>query len=586
MKKNICINLLLLLILISCDNSYNDDSSIVIVNPELMTVDADAGSAIFNITTNGPWSISTSESWLKDIAPSQGDNSVKNQPINFTYTKNPSIERTGIISITCGSKTQPLKITQKESTETVIDYGSTYLLKAKLSIDSDGFNMLSDPSFEDYLSNDIKYSSPWDIFKAVETSDAYHGERAITINFSNSGWEDLCIQTIPLKKNVDYVETAWYKSSKNHKDKDIYLGVRQVEENTPVLRDAGQLISTEWTQGFLEFNSGNNTKAHAFTGVFVLDGVFPIQVITDNIRIEPKDVVQTSYVADKPEKVLDVLVELDNQITSSESCIAWDGGDGNIMIAFGRNYLSESLNERSNALAIFNNNVEENMRISFIKEKGIIKEIISPDNGEDACIPTTGVSIGSRQYIHYMSIKSKPPFQNTWDVNYSSLAYSEDNGQNWTKTDIRWKASGNFIESSFVKKDNYIYMFGVIAGRESEKICVARVVENEILNIDAWEYWNGAEWSIGDESKAVGITCGTSGEPTVIYNKLLNRYIMMYYSTKRKAIVYRDSRLPEGEWSGEKIFLKDDKNLKTIPSIFPLIKNDEIYVLVSSAKEE
>ena len=65
--------------------------------------------------------------------------------------------------------------------------------------------------------------------------------------------------------------------------------------------------------------------------------------------------------------------------------------------------------------------------------RGISKQIINstkwaPD--ETGIIPTAGISVGGKQYLNYMSIKSWDA-NGAWTTNYSAIAVSPDNGDRW-----------------------------------------------------------------------------------------------------------------------------------------------------------
>jgi hypothetical protein len=152
---------------------------------------------------------------------------------------------------------------------------------------------------------------------------------------------------------------------------------------------------------------------------------------------------------------------------------------------------------------------------------------------------------------------------------------------------VNWGAESNFAQVAFLRDNGYVYMYGSTAGRivEGEQYMkLARVAENEMGNASSWTYWNGSSW-VADESAAVAIIyVGTLGEISVIKNAN-GRYLMMYSTIKRDAIVVRDAASPEGDWSGEKIVLVDDEDeVLYAPTMLPVsaIGND-IYFLMSSA---
>ena len=50
---------------------------------------------------------------------------------------------------------------------------------------------------------------------------------------------------------------------------------------------------------------------------------------------------------------------------------------------------------------------------------------------EVTVIPTAGISVGTTQYVNFMSV-SKWGAAGQWSTNFSAVAVSNDNGENWT----------------------------------------------------------------------------------------------------------------------------------------------------------
>ena len=197
-------------------------------------------------------------------------------------------------------------------------------------------------------------------------------------------------------------------------------------------------------------------------------------------------------------------------------------------------------------------------------------------------IPTAGISVstpgtefGATQYVSFMSV-SNWGSAGRWTTNYSAIAYSTDNGENFTVApqSVRYNSifSGNrnFQQSAFVKGDDgYIYSYGTPNGRQGAAY-IARVAEADILDVSKYEYykkassgWFGsspARWVKGSPSSASAIigksggACGqtkpgyTVSEMSVQYNDYLQKYIVLY-GDQSNNIVMRTSDTPEGEWS-------------------------------------
>lgn len=275
----------------------------------------------------------------------------------------------------------------------------------------------------------------------------------------------------------------------------------------------------------------------------------------------------------------------------------WDTGNGTVMSVFGDNFSDFDLNNwRSNAIALSSDrDLSDGIKYSgMLMEGNNIKEIIvsrqktgqysDASQYEETCIPTAGVSVDGNQYINYMSIhKWKTDGNDNWKVNYSEIVYSNDNGETWVRSGVKWGCNSNFAQVAYLKKDNKIYMYGTKSGRYGS-VYLARVDEKSILDINAYDYWNGDSW-VSDEAHAVAIANGTVSEMTVAYNSYYKRYIMMYLSVNQRSIVYRDASSPEGQWSGEKIIMEEDGNALYGPYIHPWFNNGkDLYFVISHAK--
>jgi hypothetical protein len=223
---------------------------------------------------------------------------------------------------------------------------------------------------------------------------------------------------------------------------------------------------------------------------------------------------------------------------------------------------------------------------------------------EVTIIPTAGVSVpgagvngATRQYMNVMSIRQWGP-AGMWTTNYSAIAYSDNNGENWVLDQNTIRSAGflrtwghdyvfgneNFQQGAFVRPPEgsqdaaagYIYSFGTPAGRFGPAY-VSRVHENRIQNLSAYEYWDGQGWVQGDPSAAVPVFAGEQnqfgflislannllglfGIPVVIptgdasemsvqYNEYLDQYIVLY-TDNTASVVMRTAPRPEGPWSG------------------------------------
>lgn len=228
-------------------------------------------------------------------------------------------------------------------------------------------------------------------------------------------------------------------------------------------------------------------------------------------------------------------------------------------------------------------------------------------------IPTSAIAIekagdegGYRQYATVMSIRTWDN-PGSWTTNYSGIAYSDDGGKTWTVDPDTVRASGwfrssasyvpgdeHFQQNALVMSDDptdpYVYVYGTPSGRQGSAY-VARVNKDQITDLDAYQYWSGADssgngqWVTGDPSAAVPVfgssqtdflpqlykvadfftfglftkiangiwvgglpTNGNVSEMSVQYNEYLGRYVVLYTDGGNN-VVMRVSDSPQGEWS-------------------------------------
>lgn len=169
------------------------------------------------------------------------------------------------------------------------------------------------------------------------------------------------------------------------------------------------------------------------------------------------------------------------------------------------------------------------------------------DGLEKTVIPTYGIADGDRLLLHYMSVRTwKGPGR--WVVNHSGLAYSDDDGRTWTKDPERtWKGGGNFAQVAFVRDGDWIYLFGIPAGRFGPAQ-LARVAPGDLLEPDAYRYWNGVGWT-ADVNAAATVVPGPVGELSVAWSEEFDTWVMLYLDQPREGIVVRTAGRLTGPWS-------------------------------------
>lgn len=179
---------------------------------------------------------------------------------------------------------------------------------------------------------------------------------------------------------------------------------------------------------------------------------------------------------------------------------------------------------------------------------------------EVTVIPTAGVSVEGRMILHYMSVRRwlEP---GEWEVGHAGLAYSDDEGQSWTKhPTARWPGDSNFAQVAIAghhavsspgepPSDHpaWLYLFGIPAGRFGPAH-LARVRPADILEVTDYTYWTGDDWT-PDPSGATTVVPAPVGELSVGWSDYHHRWLMMYLDENRQAIVARSASRLTGPWS-------------------------------------
>jgi hypothetical protein len=214
-------------------------------------------------------------------------------------------------------------------------------------------------------------------------------------------------------------------------------------------------------------------------------------------------------------------------------------------------------------------------------------------------VPTPGTQFGATQYLSFMSVKQWGA-AGQWTTNYSAIAYSTDNGENWyvapqsVRMNDAWSGNANFQQAAFVRPgDGYVYSYGTPNGRQGAAY-ISRVVEKDILDVSKYEYysagtaggWFGigatpAGWYKNQPAKATAIfggaeqgACGATkpgsqvSEFSVQYNKTLKKYVAMY-GDQSNNIVIRTSDTPQGNWSEAKVLMTQQPGGIYAPMMHP-----------------
>jgi hypothetical protein len=234
-------------------------------------------------------------------------------------------------------------------------------------------------------------------------------------------------------------------------------------------------------------------------------------------------------------------------------------------------------------------------------QSGLSKQIINTPRvapKETGLIPTSGISLGGTQVVNFMSIREWLR-DGDWSTNYSGIAMSRDNGQNWTVApgSIRPSApdnvpggrftpgNENFQMGSFMKgKDNYLYSFGTPSGRGGAAF-LSRVPPRYVADPTKYAYWNGDSnsWVPGDPGKATPVFPGPVGEMSAQYNDYLKQYLVLYTDGGSNDVVARTAPSPQGPWSPEQMLVSSWQMPGGIyaPMIHPWSSGRDLYFNLS-----
>ena len=213
---------------------------------------------------------------------------------------------------------------------------------------------------------------------------------------------------------------------------------------------------------------------------------------------------------------------------------------------------------------------------------------------EVTVIPTAGISVGTRQYVNFMSV-SRWGAPGQWSTNFSAVAVSDDNGETWTvpRSGIRpswfnavpgvpfvW-GDQNFQMGAYLRHNGYVYAYGTGAGRGGMPF-LSRVNENAVADKNAYEYWTPFGWLRYFPFLAIQVVWAPGSEMSVAWNDYLNKFVMLYTNTLSN-VVMRTADKPEGPWSSAKTIVTSAEQPGGIyaPYIHPWSEGSDLYFTLS-----
>ena len=297
-------------------------------------------------------------------------------------------------------------------------------------------------------------------------------------------------------------------------------------------------------------------------------------------------------------------------VTGTDLGIMWDNGDSanrQVLMAFGDtngfcmipgkqwryNVLFRSKDGAlSNTVAVPDGVPGNKYSGAPVWRPGIAKQVVNtigraPE--ETGIIPTTGIAVGGKQFMDFMSIRNWDN-PGSWSTNFSAIAVSQDNGENWGvyPGTIRPPGGGNenFQMGAFLKPgpgDPYIYKYGTPGGRAGSAY-VARVNPAFIPDLTKYEYWNADSnaWVPANPAAATAVIPGPVGEMSVQYNTYLRQYLALHCNGAND-VVMRTAPTPQGPWSPEQRLIASPEIPGGIyaPFLHPWSTGKELYYNLS-----
>jgi hypothetical protein len=304
-------------------------------------------------------------------------------------------------------------------------------------------------------------------------------------------------------------------------------------------------------------------------------------------------------------------------ISGTDLGIMWDNGsasDAQVLIAFGDTFGNCSVQDQEWRKNVLYRSSDRNLADGMIipdprygdasagspvaqNRPNFSRQVIASlglSATEVTVIPTAGISVGNRQFVNFMSV-SQWGNPGQWSTNFSAVAVSDDNGENWTvpRTSIRpswfntvpgvpfvWGFQ-NFQMAAYLRSGGYVYNYGTGAGRGGMPF-LARVPENAVADNSAYEYYTPFGWIRNTPYLALQVVWAPGSEMSVAWNDHLQKFLMMYTNTLNN-VVMRTADKPEGPWSQAKTIVNTAEVPGGIyaPYIHPWSKGSDLYFTLS-----
>jgi hypothetical protein len=341
----------------------------------------------------------------------------------------------------------------------------------------------------------------------------------------------------------------------------------------------------------------------------VLSGATPPKYRTPSVTAAPATMV--AQVAGIPTLPASILNPNDTparyQVYAADLGTMWDGGDGTVRIVFGdtfgvgwqdsggigpNGYDSQHADWRCSTMGFSSNrDLAQGLLISdMVQDRpGHAGQLLPCSKGksdnEETFVPTSGVHVGSIDYLASMSVVGFTPTAGVWHTNFSQISYSLDGGQSWIKSSLSFpnNAAGtdHFQMLTFAQSAGYVYVYGTQNGRFGPAY-MARVPDASLLDPTTWQYWTAHGWRYDAEAATVPVVPGPVGELSVDDDTSIGVWLMTYLNQESNEIVLRTAPGPTGPWSAP----QDIADSRVYPGLYggfihPWSSGTDLYFVMS-----
>ncbi|WP_243653215.1 DUF4185 domain-containing protein [Pseudonocardia endophytica] len=269
-------------------------------------------------------------------------------------------------------------------------------------------------------------------------------------------------------------------------------------------------------------------------------------------------------------------------VAGTDLGIMWDDGTGDVLVAYGDTFgrgwaghggeawpgwTREQADWRSNVLArSTTTDLSKGLTLdSWITDvPGHARQVIPRDHRpgvrEYTVIPTSGIAIGTRNLMSYMSVRRWHDEGGRWDTNYAGIAYSDDRGATWHKPEsAQWANTPDGGQGwqmcAFARERGRLYVFGTPNGRWGP-VRLSRVREDDALDLAAYEQWTGKGWT-RDQARAVPVIPAPASELSVIFHEPTAQWLAAHFNEALRAIVVHTAPALTGPWSRPRAVVTD-----------------------------